>query len=50
MNDKNLHEASAQWRSRPADQRFETLDSLQAAVDSRIDLETRAGNLLAVAS
>jgi len=31
----NLYEASAQWRDRPADQRFETLDALQQAVEGR---------------
>jgi len=31
----NLYEASSQWRSRPTDQRFETLDALAAAVNAR---------------
>ena len=31
----NLHEASAQWRSRPADERYTTLADLRAAVHAR---------------
>jgi hypothetical protein len=31
----NLYEATAQWRSRPEDQRFETLDALQKSVEGR---------------
>jgi hypothetical protein len=31
----HLHEASVQWRNRPADQRFETLDALRQSVEGR---------------
>jgi hypothetical protein len=52
----NLMDANAQWRNRPSDERCETLWQLVQGftaaartiehIDTRVDLETRAGRLL----
>jgi hypothetical protein len=50
-SNQNLYEASEQWRNRPADERFETLDALRQSVQARrlrsrsVDLETNRINI-----